>query len=1547
MARRIYSEDLVLNLIVNGKGTQQGTSKAMLELHNLEKRALDAEMKLQKVELAIRKLDKSASDYTVRLKKLTAEKRKLTQEINSLNAQIQQQRVVIGKSGMTINQLSSYLKALQIQLRNAGPTQQAYMAGLRKEITQVENRIKQLTTGASRMSIAFERMGTVANKFGTVMSWIAISTFLVARAVGGTLRTLREMDRQFSMTMKTTSLTRNEVMQLKKAFDELEKTEGIKTPTSSAELLDIAKIAGRLGVRGVENIRDFSLAIDKLYVSLGEDMSMTVEELAEKVGRLVNVFQVDKDLPLGEAMLRTGSLINELAKRSAATAPTIVEYLGRLGGVGTMANYGIEKLAGMAAAMNALGVPAERGSTALVKLISSVGQHVDQFSRLLGVSVEEYRRMVDEDINAVFLQLIQSAAHGNAGIIEVVEAMDSMEVSGIRVMETFSKLVSGYDIVIEQQKIAEGAFASAASVLGEYYIVAQDFDALMAVQGKRVKALSQEYAKSVAPAVYKAYRSMIDFVYAMRDAIVWINKHNYLLKAMIALWVAFKASAIVAYIRSVTAAIIYKNMALLAMSVAYTEAGGGIKGVIAGMKAFRAEVMRSISAIFAKNAALTTMRTAYAAAGGGIKGVTAALRVMWTAMLTNPMTALIAVVGAAAAAFFLFRRRADEATKANAELQSQITTQTTAMNMLFDAIEKVNMKSSERKVLIDKLNEVYGKHLPYLLSEKSSLDEIRRARYMANESLRREIALKIQSDRLDALNADVEKKMMANMKKLFAKDRWGKEVDASMLGAAMRSFSDLQSKMAEIDDKQRVIFESTGQYSTQLRAMGEKLIDDYINTYMQVLIGTDKPVGEVAQGMIQAQRSNIKRILDANRELQQEIDYNNRFTNEYLKVKEQDKEKTGQTTIFAPMSDAEYNNQKAQYEMILKERQLELTRSLNENKITDAAHKEEMIKAEVEYLRQLKALEEDYGRGATGELVNRQAEILDLALKIEEKISQLREKPKAEPKEKAEKEAPIKLVDVDKMRNTLIAEERDRALAEELKRYEDEIASYELTEDQKITLSKKSAEEQEAINANLAEAKELAEQIYLRNVQDIHRKYLDQQLADKMVNYQQQLVLLDVALAQEIITQEEHEERVAQAKEDYLEEMFQMRRRYEMLTTEDLIAEELKRLEQEKYYAELTEEEKERAREQIRVKYAQKRAREFKNRIDLELDAIREGFNDLQLDMFDKGQKMISIWQQVGSGIGDAFGALFDRTQGGFAEFSKRILSLTIDMVRQQVRLEYPLILARNISKYAAIPGGQVLAYGATARSIILIEAAFAAAQAGVSMIKGKDKGDGSTGSPTGGKVKQYAKGSWPEEYGRRETGDGRPEKGDGSPDSYRGETGYRRPETGKGKAKVVGADDGRVYDARWVGAVRTGIYNEPSLGLFAERPEMVIDWPTLRNIQFNNPALIDAILAYRGGIAQGAESSPDSYRGQSAKGKVKQYAKGSWEGAERKELSAWRGGQSAESGAQSVDDRYMEVIEELTAELARFRKWKPKVYTELIKKDLKTLDEIEQNRGM
>ena len=107
--------------------------------------------------------------------------------------------------------------------------------------------------------------------------------------------------------------------------------------------------------------------------------------------------------------------------------------------------------------------------------------------------------------------------------------------------------------------------------------------------------------------------------------------------------------------------------------------------------------------------------------------------------------------------------------------------------------------------------------------------------------------------------------------------------------------------------------------------------------------------------------------------------------------------------------------------------------------------------------------------------------------------------------------------------------------------------------------------------------------------------------------------------------------------------------------------------------------------------------------------------------------------------------------------------------------------------------------------------------------------------------------------------------------------------------------------------------------------PEMVVDGITTRRIQVNHPEIMDAI--YRVRVGQPA-----------------QYAKGKYP-TNQNDTSNLRFNLLRPGVAMDIEQN--KVLKELANAVNQLLKWKPKVYTEMIKKDLDNLSDIERNRGL
>lgn len=1391
MAKRIYSEDLVLNLIINAKDMPAQSRTAINELHKLDRATRELEKKLIENERAQKSLDKTAANYSQTLRRLQKEHAALTRDINQNHAEMNRLRQDIGRTGMTINQLNSYLRVLKIQLNNA--TDPSTMKRLRREIELTEIRIRQLTTGASRMSLAFERMGTIANKFGTLMGWIGIAVYVFARVVGSTVKNLRDLDKQFSNVMKSTELTRAEMWQLKRQFDELNKDENLRTPTKTNDLLEISRIAGRLGVRGVKDIAEFTMAVDKLYVALGEDLKGSVEEVAEKVGKLVNVFRLTDTMPLGEAMLRAGSLINELGKSSAASAETILNYTARLGGVGSMAKFSMDQLAGLGAALDAMNVPAERGSTALVKLINGLGQHAEQFSRMLGYTVEEYNERLKTDVNGVLLELIEASGKGNESIMEVVQGMGDMEVSGVRVAEVYGKLVQNMDMVRKQQEIAARAFSSSASVMNEFYIMSKDFDSLMALQGKRWKALEDEYSRGVAPAVYRLYKLFTDIAYRIKDVVLWIGKHLNLLGALIALWTAFKSVAIVR-----TIAGIYTSIDI------WTRALG-----------------RNIQANLLHNATLKSMYIAYHMAGGGIKGVIAALQSLKAAMIANPWTAALAIISLVAGALFLMRKRTDEVSTAIDNMKSEITKQTSAMQFLFNAAMKTNEGTKQRKDLIDKINILYGEYLPKLLSEKDSVKDIADAYLYANKQLERKIRLEAQQSSFADIMGKKEEKLSKMIEVLFSSVK-----DDFKRGTLKESFRIFLDEMMD-----------WGAHSGEMTDEAFEKISKFLSDYgLKVKEGGDSISAIIKY--IYERRLEIEKVRE---KFSAEIAGMDRVWEEHMA-------KAG--AGFTPLiSDSEYQSQVKEAEAARDAQLLRVKTQALEQKKNNEWLKKEELKAEEQHIRNLIEIETKRWT-AIQKITENGAEKITASKLLSESEGPLRE-------------LQLKLVE------NLMSQQGDgrkgsitNAMKDQL--LEAKVTLLKMLDDRVIT--------QEMYNSLMLMAEEDYYTVMIAKAK---------KSGEDTLQYEEQLYQTRLKIRENFKKQGEY-------------------------TFEGIIdAFKLKPEEEDEdanRWAKTFNDRRKRIRQAMGV--------EKNEDTESELAVFDTQDFDAQLAQLDEFHRLGILnhneYEKVKTDITrkqteqrlkftkDFLGATNDllAAAGSYYEAQKeRELKLAGDnetkkdaINRKYARKQQNIQVAQAFIKGAsaimdlwgnnAIPFPFREIYNAIMIPIIL---ATTAMQVGTI------------------KAQQFAKGNYPVDILRKYA---------------------------KGYYPVRGADDGKTYQAKYVGSPRTGIYQKPSLGLFAEKPEMVIDNGTLRNIQLNSPRLIEAINAHRPG---GSGAVPNNT--------VRQYAAGNYP--------------DTSHSSPAGDDEMKIILREVRTALNEFRRWKPTVYTEQIKKDLDELQNIESRRGM
>ena len=125
----------------------------------------------------------------------------------------------------------------------------------------------------------------------------------------------------------------------------------------------------------------------------------------------------------------------------------------------------------------------------------------------------------------------------------------------------------------------------------------------------------------------------------------------------------------------------------------------------------------------------------------------------------NPYGLILAGIGAIISALIIFRDKTDVATGVTADFNQNLSETTKEIKSNFKAITDAESGSKKHAEAIQAVNDKYKDYLPNLLSEKSSLEDIKQAQDAVVESMAKSLAFKAQGEQLSDAKSVVEKQL--------------------------------------------------------------------------------------------------------------------------------------------------------------------------------------------------------------------------------------------------------------------------------------------------------------------------------------------------------------------------------------------------------------------------------------------------------------------------------------------------------------------------------------------------------------------------------------------------------------------------------------------------------------------------------------------------------------------------------------------------------------------------------------------------------------------
>lgn len=597
-------------------------------------------------------------------KQLDAQLKKATREARNYEKQLADVNTVLKNlSGASINELRKAQQTLTAQTARLNRETAEY-AQKTAQLKLVREELSRISDETRSTSSKMERMVNAFNNYWQVFVAGAAAFAGLSLAVKGAVNAYSEFEDRLADVMKTTGLTREEVGLLNEELKKLD------TRSSAEELLNLSRIAGKLGITDAKEILGFVKATDQIGVALKEDLGGNVEDAVRELGKLADIFQLKSELGMEQALLKIGSAINELGMASTANEAYLVAFAKRTAGIAPIAGVSIQNILGLAATLDSLGQSAEVSSTAYSQMMTRMNKKTTEFARIAKLDLGEFTRLLREDANEAMLRVFESMKDNSAGLQDLVAALGDIGLEGQRMTSVFGALANNTQTLRAQQKLANDAFREGTSLTNEFNVKNTTAQAELDKARKRFAELAVELGQKLTP----AYRSVISRARLMLNTISasidFIQKYG---KAMV-----------------VTVATI----------AAYTLA------------------------VNAKNIALRLYNTLTAAATLVTKGFNAALKL-------SPLGIFISLLSGAATAFYLFRTKTREATREQNEFNraiqegNQLLTQTKTLEQRASILKNLSKGQLEtlRTDLELQLQHEEDHHAGLLVQTRKRLDE--------------------------------------------------------------------------------------------------------------------------------------------------------------------------------------------------------------------------------------------------------------------------------------------------------------------------------------------------------------------------------------------------------------------------------------------------------------------------------------------------------------------------------------------------------------------------------------------------------------------------------------------------------------------------------------------------------------------------------------------------------------------------------------------------------------------------------------------------------
>lgn len=595
------------------------------------------------------------------------------------------------------------------------------------------------------------------------------------------------LDDAMTNVSKYTGLTREDVKQLNEEFRQMD----TRTPTEKLNAL--AADAGRLGITSKEAIKDFVEAADIINVALGEDLG---EDAVKNIGKMATMFGESDKMGLRGAMIATASAVNTLAQSSSASEPYIMDFSARLAGVANTAGITQAHIMGIASAMDQNMAQVEKSATAVQKIMMDMMSKTEKYANLVGMTTDEFKKLVDSDMNAAFLTVLDTLNKISTtdGPSALAETFTDLKLKGAGIQETLMTLANNTDKLREAQQLATKAYSDGNSVIDEAAAVNGNAAAQLDKAKKAVEDAKAALGEELMPIITQITQTGASGLQIAKEVVKFVTQHKGL---------------------------------VIALASAYGALLLAQKAVNAAQKEGHALTLKNMAVGKAYKSVVFLLTAAKARLAGATGAATLAQKQFKAAFASTPWGAIIVAIGAVVGGIVKLVEKHREAKKVTEEFNKACAQEQAEAEYLFGKLKKAEKGTKDYEEALQKLKEKYPEIIQKHIDEEGRLRNIEQA----YKDVITQIQAKIALDMREKQNTDTIAKHTSEQLDLFNKLR--KRLSKDYTESQVKDMMDAVQTMTKAGENSDAIFKS--------------LQDNYGYTYSSGMFGIKGILTEITE----------------------------------------------------------------------------------------------------------------------------------------------------------------------------------------------------------------------------------------------------------------------------------------------------------------------------------------------------------------------------------------------------------------------------------------------------------------------------------------------------------------------------------------------------------------------------------------------------------------------------------------------------------------------------------------------------------------------------